>query len=492
MNASKMYTEEYEIATALLADLFWGPRDNRRLIEDKLEDLNASIERKNKQKSIPKDKGKIDVNYFRTTATQLELCCTVTNKLNGDTMLFRSRQEAVKRELRRRHYPEEWNLHENDFLEFASAVDSGKITLETQESTPHHRDDGSPAPAEDEPTEVKSAKNSILASQIEEEIEKEFGIPIQQGVIQAWNYDADNVCSVVMVYEHAGCSIARFERLQDLEFLPEDVHCIQDLSRAHAESDWTRSQIQAYGLVAWRVDDRHQDDPTAIIRPVDGAYYPETFIAVLWDDDYWSWESREGLRSLIEGNMKADILLYKMATTFESRYRRQMTGIAPDYPMKLPMVNTYWRNSESTKLDQDRMEDHRQLKEYVEQGSDFSSNSLLRGLEVGTDGLIFDEFDELVGEVVEGDLEYSVGGIVNEYNEILDKDGAVVGRVEAIPPASVQERRAAPKKVQFHDNEDEKALRSPPRRKVVDKSPKSIPLRSQSSMRTAGRPKHQY
>lgn len=477
-----MYTEEYEIATALLADLFWGPRDNRRLIEDKLEDLNTSIEKKNKQKSIPKDKGKIDVNFFRTTATQLDLCCTVTNKLNGDTMLFRSRQEAVKRELRRRHYPEEWNLHEDDFLEFASAVDSGKITLENQEAA-HRDDDEDSTPAveqNEQTTEAKSAKHSILASQVEEEIEKEFGIPIQQGVIEAWNYDADDVCSVVIVYEHAGCSIARFERLQDLELVQEDVPCIQDLSRAHAESDWTRSRIQAYGLVAWRVDDEYQDDPTAIIRPVDGALYPETYIAVLWDDGTWTWESREGLRDLIEGNLKADVLLYKMATTFESRYRQQMTGIVPDYPMKLPMVNTYWRNFEPIKS-----EDH-QPSDDAEEGSNI--RSLLRGLEVGTDGLIFDEFDELVGEVVEGDLEYSVGGIINEYNEILDKDGAVVGRVEAIPPASVQKRRPPPKKVQFLNNEDEKATRSPPRRNVVDKSPKYSLGRSQSS----GRSKRQH
>ncbi|EED21211.1 hypothetical protein TSTA_084420 [Talaromyces stipitatus ATCC 10500] len=477
-----MYTEEYEIATALLADLFWGPRDNRPLIEDKLEELNISIGRRNERKGIPEEKGKIDIDYFRTVATQLELCCAVTNKLNGNTMLFRSRQEAMKREIRRRHYPEEWNLREDDFLEFASAVARGNITLDTKKE-PHHGDE-SPTPAEETGEEQatqgpKASKHLIPVSQVEEEIEREFGVPIQQGVVEAWCYDADDACSVVVVYEHAGSCIARFENLQETEF-NEDVPCIQDLSRAHGESRWTRTQIQGYGLVAWRVEDQYQNDPTAIIRPVDGAYYPETYIAVLWDDDHWTWESRDGLRLLMEGSMKADIILYKMATTFESRYQQKMTGNLPEYPMKLPMVNTYWRNIATSPAQNDGENaikegadvEYGMEGEFQKSEMEGGSCSLLRGLEVGTDGLIFDEFNELAGEVVEGDLEYVVGCVVNEYNEILDIDGAVVGHAEVISPTPAQKaRHPAPKKVHFL--KDEKSSLSL-------KSRSSIPLKKKS------------
>jgi SHS2 domain-containing protein len=126
-----IYIEEYEIATTLLADLFWGPRKNRRAIEDKLVALNLTIEKKNKRKGLrkEKDEGKIDINYFMNVASQLELCCHLTNKLHG----FRTRQKQMKLELRQRQYPEEWNLKESDFLEFANAVTSGKMDLEEEE-----------------------------------------------------------------------------------------------------------------------------------------------------------------------------------------------------------------------------------------------------------------------------------------------------------------------------------------------------------------------
>lgn len=110
-------------------------------------------------------------------------------------------------------------------------------------------------------------------------------------------------------------------------------------------------------------------------------------------------------------------------------------------------------------------------------------------MEVNTNGLIFNEFDELVGEVVKSDLKYSVSGIINKYNEILDKDGAIVGLVKAIPPASVQKRRSALKKVQFFNDEDDKATRVLSRRKIANKLPKSSLERSQSS---AGRSKRQH
>jgi hypothetical protein len=335
-----------------------------------------------------------------------------------------------------------------------------------------------------------------LAQVVEEEIEKEYGIPVKEGTIEAWTFDEDDLRSIIVLYEHAGSTVARFEPLGGRQLKEETVPYIQDFSRAHTKTEWTRSQIRGYGLVAWKVEEQYQNDPTAILRPADGAYYPETYISVFWDDNQWTWESREGLRLIMTGCLRADILIYKRATRFEARYRQKMTGILSEYPMDLPMHNPYWRNTEDkprskkNRTDQDEElydedeeddeeeddddedeedeedddedeeddeyddEDEKDDDEYQEEvidkhideyegGSEYNSRdyrpdlSVLRGLEVGYDGLVFDEFNELVGHLVEGDPEYLAGGVINEYGEVLDAEGFVVGRVETSSQANV-------------------------------------------------------
>ncbi|KUL81900.1 hypothetical protein ZTR_09537 [Talaromyces verruculosus] len=187
-----IYTEEYEIATTLLAGLFWGPRKNRRAIEDKLVALNLAIEKKNKRKCLRKDKdeGKIDIDYFQNVASQLELCCHLANKRYG----FRTRQKQIKLELRQRQYPEEWNPKESDFLEFANAVASGKMDLEGEISPPEIEEvdqgveEGVGLVNKREKLDVQLSRlvNSLtLAQEVEEEIEKEYGIPVKEGDIEA-------------------------------------------------------------------------------------------------------------------------------------------------------------------------------------------------------------------------------------------------------------------------------------------------------------------
>lgn len=214
-----IYTEEYEIATTLLADFFWGPRKNKCAIEDKLVALSLAIEKKNKRKGLRKDKdeGNIDINYFQNIASQLELCCHLTNKLHG----FRTRQKQMQLELRQRQYPEEWNLKESDFVEFANAVTSGKMDLEEEETSSPGIEDvdegvegvGLASKRRELDLQLSRLVGSLtLAQEVEEEIEKEYGIPVREGAIEAWTFDGDDLRSIIVLYEHAGCTVARFGR----------------------------------------------------------------------------------------------------------------------------------------------------------------------------------------------------------------------------------------------------------------------------------------
>lgn len=543
-----IYTEEYEIATTLLADLFWGPRKNKRAIEDKLAALNLAIEKKNKRKGFRKDKdeGKIDITYFQNVASQLELCCQLTNKLHG----FRTRQKQMRLELRQRQYPEEWNLKESDFLEFANAVSSGKMDLEGEQEVDQEEKGGVLAKIREEPDVPLSRLVDSLApaQEVEEEIEKEYGIPVKEGAIEAWTFDDDDLRSIIVLYEHAGSTVARFESLGGRQLEEETVPYIPDLSRACSQTEWTRSQIRGYGLVAWKVEEQYQNDPTAILRPAYGARYPETYISVFWNDNKWTWESREGLRLIMTGGLRADLLIYKRATRFEACYHQKMTGIFPEYPMTLPMQNPYKgpkshkkRNlidqdeddeeeedeedyededeDEDENEDQDedgdednyddgedeeygegenyneyddngyRDEEHDEDINYREDGNsrDFQPDlSILRGLEVGYDGLVYDDFNELVGHLVEGDPEYLVGGVINEYGEIRDAEGFVAGLVEPYSEANMaptaQVQRSSPKKqVQFLLDDSQVSSRPGQQDRGVRNGPRTAPKRAKST-----------
>lgn len=71
--------------------------------------------------------------------------------------------------------------------------------------------------------------------------------------------------------------VVRLRVLEGRQLDEESVPYIQDFSRARLQTEWTRSQIRGYGLVAWKVEEQYQNDPTSILRPVYGACYPETY-----------------------------------------------------------------------------------------------------------------------------------------------------------------------------------------------------------------------
>lgn len=72
--------------------------------------------------------------------------------------------------------------------------------------------------------------------------------------------------------------------------------------------------------------------------------------------------------------------------------------------------------------------------------------SVLKGLQVGEDGLIHDQDGNAIGRLAEGQAEYLTGYTVGDNGEILDEDGDLVGVADVLPEAfqndvgSVQEQ----------------------------------------------------
>lgn len=53
------------------------------------------------------------------------------------------------------------------------------------------------------------------------------------------------------------------------------------------------------GTVAWRVEPDYADDPTSVLIPMNKAWYPETYVGVIWCDNMYTWESRDCLRFIM-------------------------------------------------------------------------------------------------------------------------------------------------------------------------------------------------
>lgn len=91
--------------------------------------------------------------------------------------------------------------------------------------------------------------------------------------------------------------------------------------------------ILGVGLIAWEVDSMSVFEPIKPLYPTPNGTYPTTFIAVRWEGDIWTWESREDFHSLIGdlSRFELDILLYFMAMSQEGDYIKAMTGKRPTF-----------------------------------------------------------------------------------------------------------------------------------------------------------------
>jgi hypothetical protein len=114
----------------------------------------------------------------------------------------------------------------------------------------------------------------------------------------------------------------------------------------NSDEYWSVAQVASVGLIAWRVDAKYNDNPTAILRPMLKAWYPETYIQVFWQDGGNSWESRGNFRHIYcMTDLEADILIYRMAIHQQSEYEFALTGQYPTLPDGGNMQNLHWRNT---------------------------------------------------------------------------------------------------------------------------------------------------
>ncbi|KAJ6142218.1 hypothetical protein N7497_011317 [Penicillium chrysogenum] len=109
----------------------------------------------------------------------------------------------------------------------------------------------------------------------------------------------------------------------------------------------TERDIKAWGIVAWRVDKKSvSQDPISLLKPMTGAWYPETYVYIHWWSGDASWESRHNLRYVCASNhLKTDMLIYNVAKEQEADYREALTGVRPEYaPANTRMANDHWKN----------------------------------------------------------------------------------------------------------------------------------------------------
>lgn len=104
------------------------------------------------------------------------------------------------------------------------------------------------------------------------------------------------------------------------------------------ETDYDSRLIEGIGLVAWKVNTRHELDPTSSLHPGKVDSYLETYIWVLWYDGVWTWETRSGLQQIMHEltDFQVDLLIYRLATSQDAAYRESLTGERPSYPTVSP------------------------------------------------------------------------------------------------------------------------------------------------------------
>lgn len=148
-----------------------------------------------------------------------------------------------------------------------------------------------------------------------------YGLLLTPGSVLGWRNTKPGGPVAVMGYECRGSRTARVKQHKD-------TNCAQD----SVMKDRSLS-ILGVGLIAWEVDSMSVFEPIKPLYPTPNGTYPTTFIAVRWEGDIWTWESREDFHSLIGdlSRFELDILLYFMAMSQEGDYIKAMTGKRPTF-----------------------------------------------------------------------------------------------------------------------------------------------------------------
>ncbi|KAK4863062.1 hypothetical protein LT330_010577 [Penicillium expansum] len=171
------------------------------------------------------------------------------------------------------------------------------------------------------------------------------GLPME-GSILAWRGNGYGK-SVIVGYARGGFVTARLIPAARRQIPPRAPNILDQSLGRRKDDIRTELDIGAWGLVAWRVDKKSVDqDPISLLKPMNRAWYPETYVYILWRDGHRSWESRDNLRyTCASDERKTDILIYNLAKEQETNYQEALTGVRPQYPpANTHMKNEHWRN----------------------------------------------------------------------------------------------------------------------------------------------------
>lgn len=380
-----LYREEYDAATTLIASLIWSePGERPQQAIDQLHELNVRIRAKNSRSKRKPDYGTVDIAFFSKFGDDIdEAALAYINNKRRDKFL--KAQGVLRSVIKNSNLPDNWNIDWEQFQDYC-----GGRRLEVENKPPHSPMDSLRRPQspetetayDDQGSDDEQSVSSIISkyeqgsegednaatssldqssdSALESnddadrlsvewrscaslerscrQAEKEYGVPFTPGVTLGWRSFGRAKYSLIVGHQYRGKMIARVVSSANT---PQTRETNIDLNaRGHTKGTkkYTPAFVQGTGLVAWRVGETNELNPTAPLRPVSGMSYPETYVGVLWHDGAWTWESRENFRSIMEDltPLQTDILIYRWATSQDAEYKEALTGQRPKYPAVSP------------------------------------------------------------------------------------------------------------------------------------------------------------
>ncbi|KAL3467664.1 hypothetical protein BJX64DRAFT_283136 [Aspergillus heterothallicus] len=387
----------YRDAWPTVKDLIWGFGDIKRHAERKLRRVNQKLRA-----------FKINPQVYVNISERLLRAAFGVIQSNNNTE-YRTIRDNYNRLWQSARYPEEFRIKDQDFKEFCDAVgdliqrqaerDQSEHKEETEEEeigpqvgnhytnpitpdwqhgdkskyntdelnnsyTPRNPEERHPSPGPSGydsegflNTEAEEANNQsinqwernyVSIDDLRSDTERVWGSLMTEGEILAYRKRGSMGYSVIVGYSCDDQQIARVEP-RARRPLPVNTPYIGEESKARKRlrngQYLNRSHITGFGLIAWKVDGRYDEDPTSVLRPSRKAYYPETYVQVYWKDKDWTWESRDGLRFVYGGDpYNVDVLIYRQAISQEGNYQEALTGYRPEYPDGSSMANKHWRN----------------------------------------------------------------------------------------------------------------------------------------------------
>ncbi|EEP83057.1 predicted protein [Uncinocarpus reesii 1704] len=355
------YSPYWDQATPHITSLLWGRGPLREDAISKLQRLNEKISQWNKNNSLFHLGGTIPLVDLIREAGELDRA--VRRKDRGKFERIKSTIEEI---LDGSKVPQEWSPQEEDFI--AVLASGGESTDEDSGHESNDRHEGDTSQEENDlgaeggnQENIEGVEHSF--DDLRREAERAYGVSFQDGTVTGWR-GRGNGYTVCVMYKCNGIATGRLERAGGRDFVMDARSHIATNSRGDLRDNntnvpvtrrnqgrvgrrvWTGKRVKKYGLIYWKVDDAWVQDPTAPLRPAQKAWYPETYLSILWDDGCWTKESRANCRNIFNtaSDYQADMILYTIARQQEAKYQTALTGREVQIP-EAPTSNPHWRNA---------------------------------------------------------------------------------------------------------------------------------------------------